>query len=339
MKKTFLICIYFIIISNIYCTTYKSNSIGQKLSIYNREGKYYLIEKVNDSKIVEELYKDDILIQTKTIQDDGYVKIETIDDLTSKTILTYQENRLISEINDEEKITYYYDDNLLESKFIVNSDGNKTIYLYFYDVNNLLSAIKKITPNKNTFSTYQISEDYQSLTISDNNFFKQSKVHNGIINSSEYEADDLINNIEIQTINEDDIILIEKKDNFTNKEYYKDGILQKQEIYNENDFLIKSQEYIYDENYIKIKEIITEKIFNKLIESYDKVKIQEIIYKKGNVYSVLTKENEQLTSYYYFNDNNQKIENLYSNNKVYCTITYEDDKIIDIQYREDADDL
>ncbi|MDC7237103.1 MAG: hypothetical protein PQJ49_02130 [Sphaerochaetaceae bacterium] len=339
MKKTFLICIYFIIISNIYCTTYKSNSIGQKLSIYNGEGKYYLIEKVNNSKIVEELYKDDILIQTKTIQDDGYVKIETIDDLNSKTILTYEENKLISEINDEEKITYYYDDNLLESKFIYNSDGNKTIYLYFYDVNNLLSAIKKITPNKNTFSTYQTSEDYQSLTISDNKFFKQSKVHNGIINSSEYEADDLINNIEIQTINEDDILLIEKKDNFTNKEYYKDGILKKQEIYNENDFLIKSQEYIYDENYIKIKEIITEKIFNKLSESYDKVKTQEIIYKKGNVYSVLTKENEKLTSYYYFNDNNQKIENLYSNNKVYCTITYENDKIIDIQYREDDDDL
>lgn len=339
MKKTFLICIYFLIISNIYCTTYKSNSIGQKLSIYNGEGKYYLIEKVNNSTTSEELYKDDILIQTKTIKDDGYVKIETIDDLTSKTILTYQENKLISEINDEAKITYYYDDNLLESKFVVYNDGNKIIFLYFYDTHNHLSAIKKIMPDNNIFSTYQISEEYQSLSISSNNYFKQSKVHNGVINSLEYKADDLINNIEIQTTNEDEIILIENKGDNTSKEYYKDGILEKQELYDNNDIIIKSQEFIYDENFIKTKEIVNTKIYNSLSESYDKVQTQEILYEKGNVNSVLTKENDQLSSYYYFDDNNLKIENLYSNNKVYCTITYEDDKIIDIQYREDADDL
>ncbi len=338
MKKTFLICIYFLLISNIYCTTYKSNSIGQKLSIYNGEGKYYLIEKVNNKTTIEELYKDDGLIQTKTISNDGFVKIETIEELDSKTILTYQENKLISEINNDEKITYYYNDNLLESKFIVQNNGNKIIYIYYYDTNNRLNGIKKITPNNSIFSTYQITEDYQSLSISDNNTFKQSKVHNGVINSSQYNSDDLITNIDVQTIDDDEIVLVENKDNLISKKYYKDGILEKQELYDNNDLLIESQEFTYDENYIKTKEIVTTRIYNELSESYDKVQTQEIIYEKGNIYSVQTKENSQLISFYYY-DNDLKIENLYSNNKVYCTITYEDDKIIDIQYREDADDL
>lgn len=339
MKKAFLIGINLLIVINLFATTYKSNSIGQKLGKYNNDSEYYLIEKEDNNIIEQELYKNDELIQKKTITVTGTTKTIVIEENSSIIKRTYDNNYIISEDNGSTRTNYYYDKNLLYEKTIISNDQLVEYYKYYYTYDNKLQAILKFDKTDNTFfSTYSYNNDYLSLSISNNNYFKQSKIYDGIINSTEYQKDELINNIEVETLDDENIIVIDKTKDALTKEYFNKGILNKREIY-ENDILIKVQEFKYDEDFFKSEEVITEKLYNEITKSYDKERKDIISYKNNEILSITTYENNELTSSSTFHDDDIKIENLYKNNEIYCTITYKNDKIIDIQYREVRDDL
>ena len=92
MKKTVLISIYLFLVLSLYAATYSSNSIGQKLGLYDGESMYYLIETVNNETTVQELYKDETLVQTKSIQLKDDIKTVTLDDMISKVVSTFSNN-------------------------------------------------------------------------------------------------------------------------------------------------------------------------------------------------------------------------------------------------------
>ncbi len=335
MKKTVLISIYLFLVLSLYAATYSSNSIGQKLGLYDGESMYYLIETVNNETTVQKLYKDETLVQTKSIQLKDDIKTVTLDDMISKVVSTFSNNYLISEKHDLLQTNYNYADNMLESKIVTFDDEIVEIYAYNYTSDDKLSSILKVIPNKEeVFYFFSIKDEYQSLSVSDSETFKKSKIQNGVINSLEYQNDKVINNIEVETVDKNKVILIDRSGNTIVKDSFTKGVLNKKEIYDENEFLIKVEEFFYDDNYSKLRQITTEKIYNSISKQYDKEKVEEIVFKNNKIENVTIKENGEKVSSYYFDQNGRKIENLYENNKLFCTIVYKDDKIIDIQYRE-----
>lgn len=339
MKKAFLIGIYSLFILNIYATSFKSNIIGQNLGEYNVGDEYYIIEKANNNIIEQTLYHNSQIIKNTSIETINNEKIITINYQKEETKQTYLNNLLIKEEIGDDIFYYNYDEtNKLVKKVKINKEGDQQIFLYLYNFDNKLISIYLLDNENYKLFTFDIVKDSQSLSISEKDSYKESQIHDGVINSIEYKNDQILKNIEINTDNKNEIILIQKDDKFIYKEYFKEGMLNKKEQYNLENILIKKENFFYDENYIKTKDIITEKIYNKFTKEYDTIKETTTIYSNNKIDNVSIKENGKLISTYYF-DNNKKIENLYDNEILYCTVVYENNKIIDIQYREGNDDL
>lgn len=339
MKKiAFFILINSFIILNLFANEYNSNAIGQKLDKYIENSEFYLIEEAIDNKVVRKLYNNNQLIKT----------IEIIEENNKKTINTYEldsfekqifvDNKIVSSINNDEKTIYTYEGNLLSIKSLIKDDETIKIEKYFYDTFGKLSSILEIYDNQQTKKDFSLSNKEIEIVYFQlgSNYFKESKINEGIINSKEFENDNLINNIDIEY--ENDIIILVKQDkNKESKQFFKDGILIKEEELL-NNILIKEVLYFYDSNYVLTKKIINEQKQNKFNNEYSN-KITTINeYVNSQLIKTSTFENDILTSEYIF-EKGLKIENLYENGKLYCTITLDNDKIIDIQYREVSDDL
>ncbi len=339
MKKAFLIGIYSLFILNIYAATFKSNIIGQNLGEYNIGDDYYIIEKANNNVLEQTLFHNSQILKKTTSETINNEKIITIDYQDEQTKQTYLNNLLIKEEIGNDSYYYNYDkSNKLIKKVKLNKNGEQEIFLYLYNTDNKLISIYLLNKDNYKLFTYEIVKNSQSLSISEKDSYKESQIHNGVINSLEYKNDQILKNIEITTEKDNEIILTQKDDKFIYKEFFKDGMLIKKEQYNLDNYLIKKEEFFYNQNYIKTKDIITEKIYNKFTREYDTIKETTTIYSNNNIDNVSIKENGKLISSYYY-ENNKKIENLYDNNILYCTVIYENNKIIDIQYREGSDDL
>jgi len=111
----------------------------------------------------------------------------------------------------------------------------------------------------------------------------------------------------------------------------------KKESY-KNDELIKTAKYEYDNNFFLEKETIEEKTLNNYTKEYTNNKTTINIFNESNLEKTILYENKIIVSQITYN-NNIKIENLYDNGILYCTITLVNDKIKDIQYREVNYDL
>lgn len=339
MKRAFLISVQLLLILNIYAATFKSNVIGQKLGEYNSDSEYYLIEKADQFITEKQLYKNDELIKETIIETIENTKTITTNNFTSLNIKTYSNNLIISEVEGNNSIIYNYSDKQLESKIISQNNVISEINKYYYSNENKLAGILKIINDEQILITFDITSKSLSSNISNSIKYKKSQIHNGVINSEEYDKDNLLNKIDVERIGDDEIILTQNKNNNIVREYYSDGLLNKKETYNQNNELLNSYEFFYDENYFKTSEKFTENIFNQFTNGYDIKRESISTYKNNNLQEVKISENGILISSYYFNDKKDKIENIYENGKVYCTIIYRDDKIFDILYREVNDDL
>ena len=341
MKKVFLIGVCSLLIINLYAATFNSNAIGQKLGVYNNDSEYYLVEKIFDFTTKTQLFRNNILIQTITIERKDDIKTITTDNLEKINIKIYYKNYIKSENEDNLNIKYNYNDNFtqLKSKVVSLDNELQDIYSFYYSNDNKLAGILKVTNDTSVLSTFDISEDYQSLSTSDKSKYKKSQIHNGVINSTQYDKEKLLNEIIVDKNENGQIILAQKTNDRTVKDYYSNSVLNKKEIFDENMQLLKTVEFFYDDNYLKTKEIQTENIYNKFTKNFDTSRKTVSLYLNNKIERVLVSENDILISSYYINENDEKIENLYENNEVYCTITYANDKIVDIQYREASDDL
>ena len=339
MKKAFLISIYLLCCFNIFATTYNSNSIGQKLGEYDGKSEFYLVEEANTTTIKQTLYKNNQLLQTKTINEKNDIKTITIDDSLSRTYQVFNNNNLISEMVDNIKTVYNYEQNKLISKIISESDNILEVDKYFYLSNGQLSSILKVKNDTEIYYIINFNDDNLSISYSSLNSknYKKSQITEGIINSIEYKDDKLVNNIEVEKTTDDSLILTKQDNNSLKKEYYSKGVLDKVETYN-NDELIKSIKYYYNDDYLLTKTILDEKNYSELTKSYDRLKQTITNYENNKISKVQVYENNELTSSYYFDRNNYKIEDLYQNGNLYCTITYDGDNIIDIQYRNEGSD-
>ncbi|MGD1822635.1 MAG: hypothetical protein ACPKM0_07720 [Pleomorphochaeta sp.] len=337
-KKAFLVGLYSLILFSLFADTFNSNLIGQKLGEYTNKSEYYLTEEASNNIITQKLFHGNELIDTTIIEE-----IDSVKTITKKrdiffSIQTYSNNLIVSEENNNFSVLYNYKDNLLISKVEKDKNLNTIIYKYLYDSNNKLAAIIKIFNNDVETNFFTFAKDNLNITVTNNNKnYQESSIINGVINSIEYENDELINNIEIENKNDDETILIKSDTNHTIKEYYKSGILTKIESYI-NDQLINVSEFEYDDNYILIQEIIIENVYNKYSNKISSINKTITTYKNSNIQKVENYENNVLVSDYSY-QGNLKIENIYENSKLYCTITLENDKIIDIQYREVSDDF
>lgn len=338
-KKAFLIGIYSLFLYSLFATTYNSNAIGQKLGEYYPLSEYYLIEEVSKSKTIKKLYKNDKLIETKEIEEKENIKTISIESNDNTSFKTFKNDKIISEKIDDITIIYSYDNNLISNKTISKDKKILSLKKYIYDNENKLSMIIEIKNNKIQTKYFSFSLNLLSIILYNNksNNYIESRINKSIINSIEYDNDTLLNNIEVEEQNENEIILVKNDNKSKEKEYYKDGLLFKKETYLD-DLLIKSIEYEYDENYLLKKEIISEKILNVYTKQYFKENKIINFYKDSKLEKTQTFENGIIVSEFTYNDN-IKIENIYQNGKPYCTITLDNDKIIDIQYREVADDL
>ncbi|MGD1816517.1 MAG: hypothetical protein ACPKNR_05735 [Pleomorphochaeta sp.] len=339
MKKAFLISIYLLCCFNLFATTYNSNSIGQKLGEYDGKSEFYLVEEANTTTIKQTLYNNNQLLQTKTINEKNDIKTITIDDFLSRTYQVFNNNNLISEMVDNIKTVYNYEQNKLISKIISESDNILEVDKYFYLSNGQLLAILKVKNDTEIYYIINFNDDNLSISYSSLNSknYKKSQITEGIINSIEYKDDKLVNNIEVEKTTDDSLILTKQDNNSLKKEYYSKGVLDKVETYN-NDVLIKSIKYYYNDDYLLTKTILDEKNYSELTKSYDRLKQTITNYENNKISKVQVYENNELTSSYYFDRNNYKIEDLYQNGNLYCTITYDGDNIIDIQYRNEGSD-
>lgn len=333
LKKTSLIIICTFSIVSLFASSYNSNSIGQKLGKRTDNSQYYIIEEVSQDKISSKLYKDDIIIENIIISEiDG---IKTISKYSNNTFLeqTFSNDLLTKEIEND-KISYYnYDQNNLLTSKLVEYNDSKTIYNYLYDSNNLLSAIITIKDGDITSKFYNFNDNNIQIAITNNNQqYMESSITNGVINSIEYNDDILINNIEIENQDDENIVLLKKTENSLKKEYYNNSLLSKIETY-QNDLLINTRTFEYDDNYILTKEIFTENIYNKYNKQFLHNKKSITEYTNNKIGKITNYFNEELESEYFYKDN-IRIENIYENSQLYCTVTLENDKIIDIQYRE-----
>lgn len=338
-KKAFLISIYLLCCFNLFATTYNSNSIGQKIGEYDGKSEFYLVEEANTTTIKQSLYKNNQLIQTKTINEKNDIKTITIEDSSSKTYQVFNNDILISEMVNNIKTVYNYEQNKLISKIISESNNILEVDKYFYLSNGKLSSILKVKNDSEIYSIINFNDDNLSISYSTLNSkdYKKSQITEGIINSIEYKDDKLVNNIEVEKTTDENLILTKQDKNSIKKEYYNKGVLDKVETYY-NDELIKSIKYYYNNDYLLIKTVLEEKDYSELTKSYDKITQTITDYENSKISKVQVYENNKLISSYYFDRNNYKIEDLYQNGTLYCTITYDGDNIIDIQYRNEGSD-
>ncbi len=337
MKKNLLtIIIAFISLS--LCAKsieYNSNALSQRLGSYDGSSKYKLVVLESEEGSTTSLFLDNKLIQSTIAKIDDNYKVVSTTENNESCIKTYKDNLLIKSVCGDITITNTYQDTRLISKAV--KKNNKLIeFTRFYYAGNTLSAILRQIGDDSSYSMFRTGE-INSLLISENDNFREIDVHGTLMSSQVFEGEQQLLLSKTEALEDGSIIISSTKNNKETKEYYNsEGFLYKKELFDENQVLVSTLEIVYDGDWELEKEILVENIKSRDDLEYDIFTKKSTInyYNKGKISKIEIYENDVLISSSIYNLKGQRVEKLYKDGSLYCSITYalDDKKILDIVY-------
>jgi YD repeat-containing protein len=332
--KNFLLTIILISINlSVFSQTvlYNSNLIGQKLQLSDSSSEYKLKVVTEDNMVTTFLYLNDKQIKKVEINENGNNKSIITTENGETTTETYLNNLLLKIRKGNEVTSYTYDDGRLITKTNKKGGSFQTFSRYYYSGDELVT----ISRSRNGVMEYYVFKDEENpkLLLSKGNEFTEIDANNTILTSTSYEGSNRLSFNEA-SLNDDGTLIIKtlKASNIHNEYYDIDGMLYKEDVLDDEDNLIQTSTFEYDEFKNLSKSVEIQLGMNDSKNNTKKTSI----YEGGKVQKILLEIDGALISTSLLDEFGKKVEILYKDGLKYCTITYDLDgkKILDIQYEK-----